>query len=651
MQVAFYEPGHYKAVTERQLNTNELNQAGFGVEHQDDVGQGERTMTSSEQWCDNFGSCTDTLPTNNCDESSNASMSEAAGTEADHVESESRNEVEHVTARKKRKPGATKKRLQRKQSRVLGEAYETVAEKPAPARSMKARCTHEAIKSNQSFHCCKVSELMRQKTFSEFWSLPTWDAKRAFLKGMITTRASAVRRRKDTLQENLAKETFHEYHMPCEDGRMVKVCCALIANTLGINRKQILRWLLESATKSATTKQNTLQIERMVVTDWIDELPKVPSHYCRANTSRMYVESSFRSKSHMYKVYLDYAQSKKSKPVCRQIFCDILEEKKVSIHKPRKDQCDTCCSYQTGNVGQDAYEEHIIKKDEARMAKNEAKQKCSDNVVVLTMDVQSVLLAPKLLTSAIYYKRKLQVHNMTFYRLNDGDVRLYVWDESNGNVTANEFTSCVIHYISMLPASVTHVILISDGCAYQNRNRILSSALRNISQSQSRIIEQLILERGHTMMEADTVHAQLQTLFDHSVIYAPSDYVYLMRQARPEKPFVVENVNFSFFSNFESLSTNLLSIRPGSRTRDATVTDIRGMKYDNGEVLYKLRHPDEWSPMQSRSVLTRAHLQPLPPPLYSAPLKISKDKHNHLQELKALMPLEYHAFYDSLLHE
>lgn len=120
--------------------------------------------------------------------------------------------------------------------------------------------------------------------------------------------------------------------MPYKDGRKVKVCCTLIANKLDINRKQILRWLLESATKSATIKQNRLQIERMFVIEWIDELPKVPSHYCTANTNRMYVESLFRSRSHMYKVYLDCAQRKTSKPVCRQIFCDVLEEKLVYIN-------------------------------------------------------------------------------------------------------------------------------------------------------------------------------------------------------------------------------------------------------------------------------------------------------------------------------
>ena len=100
----------------------------------------------------------------------------------------------------------------------------------------------------------------------------------------------------------------------------------------------------------------------------------------------------------------------------------ILEEKQVGIHLPKKDQCDLCSSYAAGNILQEKYEGHIIKKEEARIAKIEAKNMCSDTTVVLTVDVQNALLALKLFASAVhydYYKRKLKIHNLIIYRLND----------------------------------------------------------------------------------------------------------------------------------------------------------------------------------------------------------------------------------------
>jgi hypothetical protein len=303
-------------------------------------------------------------------------------------------------------------------------------------------------------------------------------------------------------------------------------------------------------------------------------------------------------------------------------------------------------------VAEEEYEDHILKKQEAHMAKENAKELCDNKTVVITMDVQSVLLAPRLMASSIYYKRKLQIHNMTFYRLNDSEVDLYVWNESDGGVSCNEFVSCITHYISMLPTEVTRVILISDGCAYQNRNRVLSSGLWDLSKLQNIVIEQLYLERGHTMMEADSVHAQLDRMFKRAIIYAPSDYIYLMRQARPQQPYRVKILDYNFFFNFE-VPSNVSSIRPNDRTCEATVNQIRGLRYADGEIGYKLRHPHEWTIMHKRIVLTRGVNRLNPPlmPLYASTLKISKDKYKHLQELKVLLPLEYHAFYDSLQHD
>lgn len=60
-----------------------------------------------------------------------------------------------------------------------------------------------------------------------------------------------------------------------------------------------------------------------------------------------------------------------------------------------------------------------------------------------------------------------------------------------------------------------------------------------------------------------------------------------MRQARPSQPCQVHHLDSSFFRNYESLQ-GFNSKRPGQKAGDATVTDIRGLLYDNGMVKYKL---------------------------------------------------------------
>lgn len=111
----------------------------------------------------------------------------------------------------------------------------------------------------------------------------------------------------------------------------------------------------------------------------------------------------------------------------------------------------------------------------------------------------------------MYYKLKLQCHNFTVYDCKTRKVTIYFWHEADGGVSANEFTSCLIDYsIANLAPETEQVTVISDGCGHQNRNRILSSALSDLSQRMNLSVEQLYLENGHTMMEVDSVHSTIE---------------------------------------------------------------------------------------------------------------------------------------------
>ena len=79
-------------------------------------------------------------------------------------------------------------------------------------------------------------------------------------------------------------------------------------------------------------------------------------------------------------------------------------------------------------------------------------------------------------------------------------------------MSSNEFASCVIDSIKQLMAQVRNIVLRSDGYTYQNFNRVLARALQDVTSSHNKVIEQLYFEQGHTMMEADLVHAQLEKI-------------------------------------------------------------------------------------------------------------------------------------------
>ena len=54
--------------------------------------------------------------------------------------------------------------------------------------------------------------------------------------------------------------------------------------------------------------------------------------------------------------------------------------------------------------------------------------------MVLTMDLQVVLLAPRVFANANYYKNKLCCHDFTIYNLSNRDVMCYFWHDVNGEL-------------------------------------------------------------------------------------------------------------------------------------------------------------------------------------------------------------------------
>lgn len=524
-------------------------------------------------------------------------------------------------------------------------------------RKMRPKlCSHSlrVAKTTRSFLCANISEDERCYIFDYFWDLESWEGKKAYLKNLIRIR-SIIRRRKSTVDDH-KKELGFDCFLPNTNNELVRVCKTFFLSTLGMNNETLSEWIKSindtvtspTATRRSKSKKVSeirASVKSDSVMEWLDILPKMPSHYCRASSKRVYVEDTFRSKTHMFKVYQKWCNRHGKAAAKRKLFISVLKCEKISIFKPRKDQCDTCTAFKEGNIEAEVYEEHNQKKEEAYRAKEQAKSLCSQEVLVVTMDVQSVLLCPKMKVSVQYYKQKLQIHNFTLYINNDREVHLYVWHEGDGGVTANEFTTCLVDFISSkVNEGYKKVILISDGCCYQNRNKILSAALANLSKVNNTEIEQIILEKGHTMMEVDSVHSTLEHLFKPP-LFAPSDYINLMAQARPTKPYIIHHVDFTFFKNHEQVC-HLDSMRPGKRAGDPVVTDIRGLLYKNGEIFYKLRHPQEWQLLPQRVRAINTNLSNV----YTEPRKLEKSKYQSLQSLKKYMHRDHHHFYDNLHH-
>ncbi len=538
---------------------------------------------------------------------------------------------------------------------------------PRKAREMKPRCNCVHSKQDTSIQCLMFNEQTRNKIHSEFWDL-SWEEKRVFVcANMETEFAERMRDRKD---DDYTRRTFtFKYFLPLGDTK-IRVCCKMFLNTLSIGKWSVKNWKLNQGDKISPTlnrkKPNRTSISdrRIQCENFLDGLAKVESHYTRKDTNLLYVEPLWNSLSELYRTYVEEMGKSDIAPVSQCAFEQIFHSKKMCIFHPKKDHCDVCFSYKQGNVSKENYDHHIVLKDQARAEKE--KDKASENVKVLTVDVQSVLLCPLNNSSSMYYKTKLVNHNYTVYDLLTHDVLCYLWNESDSNLQGSTFATMLCDYIanhSGCKAGDT-IIIYSDGCTNQNRNVQVGNALLNLAIEKSITIIQKFLIKGHTQMEGDSVHACIERKIRHRSINVPSDYCRFISEARIKKPYKVKYLDFNFFKSFEGIKF-VNSLRPPVSSSSSTdkrpkVVDIRCLKYcPSGEILYKLDFAKNFELLRQPRTRSKSKHAAVPPKftpfqelpaLYTAKLKISKEKYEHIQSLLPTIPHDHHLFYKNLPH-
>lgn len=352
-----------------------------------------------------------------------------------------------------------------------------------------------------------------------------------------------------------------------------------------------------SAPKKTRKSTETENLE-----DFFSTQPKVESHYCRKSSAKLYIEPNWSSKRELYSFYKnDWCLQKNVNPVSICTFSNKFEEKNLGLFRPKKDLCDRCESFKTGNLEKKDYEDHIMTREESRLEKE--KDKINTKGLTFTMDLQALLMSPKSNVSSLYYKMKLAVHNFTFFNLETKDGYSFLWNETEGLLSSNEFASIISKFLlSLIPLSEgkDKIILYSDGCAYQNRSTNISNALLHISVTNHVIIEQKYLEVGHTQMEADSIHSTIERRLRYKNINVPADYISVIKEARMSQPYTVQYWEHGFFKSFDG-HLFYKSIRPGIGVGSNCVVDVRAFRYlPEGNIQFKLYFSDEWTDIPQR---------------------------------------------------
>ena len=219
-----------------------------------------------------------------------------------------------------------------------------------------------------------------------------------------------------------------------------------------------------------------------------------------------------------------------SSAVYRKVFG---QEYNLSFFRPKKDQRDICVKYSQADVSgkmqlQSDYDQHINMKIQCQNAKATDKKEAAakSNVAIATFDLQSVLQITCSQVSPLYYSRKLNMFNFTIYSLKPpNDAVCYCWTELDGKRGSSEVGTCILKWLSNLPESVDEVVLYSDTCSGQNRNRHIAAVLLFAVQTTNvKVIHQKFLEHGHSYMEVDSMHASIEFARKNVPVYSPHEW-------------------------------------------------------------------------------------------------------------------------------
>lgn len=186
------------------------------------------------------------------------------------------------------------------------------------------------------------------------------------------------------------------------------------------------------------------------------------------------------------------------------------------------------------------------------------------------------------------------------------------------------------------------IIIYSDGCGVQNKKVTLSKTLLHFAIINQTVIIQMFLVKRHSQMECDSVH-----LIIERSINSPSNYVKSIKEDRQNKSqYQVKYVNHEYFKGYSAIKP-YSSIHPDKKVGDSTVNYLRALKYClTGDIQYKLDFDEDWKPLPQRTSNNICEIKNL----YKGLLPIKGDKYKHPQSLKAVIPTDYHGFYDALLH-
>jgi hypothetical protein len=181
------------------------------------------------------------------------------------------------------------------------------------------------------YKCNEFSEDIRTEIFTNLWQLTTWDQRTTFVANTVVV--SEPKKRRDPETENKRRLNTLKYNL-WNQNRLLPVCKTMYLRTTGLKEWSVRNWATQSKmgvttnqakrVQSRPSRTNVHKEDREFMVNFLDKLPKLPSHYCRKATNK---EETFKTVSDVYNLYKKQCEESSLKNMSITSFMKAIDEK------------------------------------------------------------------------------------------------------------------------------------------------------------------------------------------------------------------------------------------------------------------------------------------------------------------------------------
>lgn len=527
-------------------------------------------------------------------------------------------------------------------------------------------------------HCknaCEKLDLERKKQLFEQFYKVDYDGQTMLLRQYM----DLVEVKRRYVEEDISRRTCSfTYSLPVGSTK-IKVCQKILCSVLKVTPRRIQKLqekikfneaLADQRGKHRNRPLATPDAVKVAVREHIESFPKEMSHYSRNNTQKLILHPDLSIKK-MYLLFkAKFPNLRCSENLYRNIFNSDFN---LRFGAPRSDTCARCDKLYTQLVCAQSNDEirnteiesqlHHAKAEKAYSTLNKDidSAKNDSNIIVLATDLQQVLFCPTLKHSNVFYQRQYSCYNQAIHNMGTNEGFMCLWHETVAKRGSAETTSCLLKYIitnfKPMEKMERKLIVWSDRCVGQNNNwRSIALYQYLVTMKYFTSVEQKFLISGHSFLPCDRDFALIERKKKTATIYHPKEWIEVIANARPSKPFNVCYMDRNDFKDLSIVESSLLKNK--TKITEAVWYKISS---DDPTNLFSRESHNVLRPWTTHLLAKKARgvknrcLPPVAvpverlPALYKNPLPVKKEKKSNLVDMCAYIPnQEYKEFYLNL---